>query len=95
MPVKFGKSVAVRDRNTGKTTIQHDYMKCKSTGELIEVFNKDGTRPKLRQKVKNKSSTTRSEHQNTQRATKRTSKHAERDEQKINSILYATPRRKI
>ena len=53
MPVKFGKSVAVRDRNTGKTTIQHDYMKCKSTGELIEVFNKDGTRPKLRQKVKN------------------------------------------
>lgn len=53
MPVKFGKSVAVRDRNTGKTTIQHDYMKCKPTGELIEVFNKDGTRPKLRQKVKN------------------------------------------
>lgn len=53
MPVKFGKSVAVRDRNTGKITIQHDYMKCKSTGELIEVFNKEGTRPKLRQKVKN------------------------------------------
>ena len=53
MPVKFGKSVANFDRATKKTTIVHDYMKCKSIEELIEAFNKEGTRPKLRQKVKN------------------------------------------
>ena len=52
MPVKFGKSVAVRDRNTGKITIQHDYMKCKSTQDLIDAYNKPVI-PKLRQKVKN------------------------------------------
>ena len=53
MPVKFGKSVANFDRATKKTTIVHDYMKCKSIEVLIEAFNKEGTRPKLRQKVKN------------------------------------------
>ena len=53
MPVKFGKSIANFDRATKKTTIVHDYMKCKSIAELIEAFNKEGTRPKLRQKVKN------------------------------------------
>lgn len=53
MPVKFGKSVANFNRTTKKTTIVHDYMKCKSVEELIEAFNKEGTRPKLRQKVKN------------------------------------------
>ena len=48
MPVKFGKSIANFDRATKKTTIVHDYMKCKSIAELIEAFNKEGTRPKLR-----------------------------------------------
>ena len=52
MPVKYGKSVVVKDRNTGKLTTQHEYMKCKSTAELIGAFNKPVV-PKLRQKVKN------------------------------------------
>ena len=52
MPVKFGKSVVVKDRNTGKLTKQHEYMKCKSTQELIDAYNKPVI-PKLRQKVKN------------------------------------------
>lgn len=52
MPVKFGKSVVVKDRNTGKLTTQHEYMKCKSTAELIDAYNKPVI-PKLRQKVKN------------------------------------------
>lgn len=52
MPVKYGKSVVVKDRNTGKLTTQHEYMKCKSTAELIDAYNKPVV-PKLRQKVKN------------------------------------------
>lgn len=53
MPVKFGKTSSSYDRATGKTSLVHDYMKCKSNAELIEAYNKDGTKPKLRQKVKN------------------------------------------
>ena len=53
MPVKFGKTSSNYDRATGKTTLVHDYMKCKSNAELIEAYNKGGTKPKLRQKVKN------------------------------------------
>ena len=53
MPVKFGKTSSNYDSATGKTTLVHDYMKCKSNAELIEAYNKDGTKPKLRQKVKN------------------------------------------
>ena len=53
MPVKFGKSQVRVDRQTKKVTIEHEYMKCKSNAELIDAYNKDGTKPKLRQKVKN------------------------------------------
>lgn len=52
MPVKYGKSVVIKDRNTGKLTTQHEYMKCKTTAELIDAYNKPVI-PKLRQKVKN------------------------------------------
>ncbi len=52
MPIKFGKSVKKIDRNTKKVTIEHEYMKCKSTKDLIEAYNKPVI-PKLRQKVKN------------------------------------------
>ena len=41
MPVKFGKTSSNYDRATGKTTLVHDYMKCKSNAELIEAYNKD------------------------------------------------------
>jgi len=53
MPIKFSKSVAVRDRNTGKVTIQHDYIKNKSDADLLAAYEKESTLPKLRQKVKN------------------------------------------
>ena len=53
MPVKFGKTSKQVDRNTKKVTIVHEYMKVKSNDELIEVYNKDGQKPKLKQKVKN------------------------------------------
>ena len=53
MPVKFGKSQVKVDRNTKKVTIEHEYMKCQSIDTLIEAYNKEGQRPKLKQKVKN------------------------------------------
>ena len=52
MPVKFGKSQVRVDRATKKVTIEHEYMKCQSIDKLIEAYNKDGQRPKLKQKVK-------------------------------------------
>ena len=52
MPVKFGKTSKQVDRNTKKVTVVHDYMKCKSTKDLIDAYNKPVI-PKLRQKVKN------------------------------------------
>mgnify|MGYP001484701907 CR=1 FL=1 len=52
MPIKFGKTSKQIDRATKKVTIVHEYMKCKSTQELIEAYNKP-VKPKLRQKVKN------------------------------------------
>ena len=53
MPVKFGKTSKQVDRNTKKVTIVHEYMKVKSNDELIEAYNKDGQKPKHKQKVKN------------------------------------------
>jgi len=52
MPIKFGKTSKQVDRNTKKVTIVHEYMKCKTTQELIDAYNKPVI-PKLRQKVKN------------------------------------------
>ena len=53
MPIKFGKTTKQVDRQTKKVSIVHEYIKCKSIQELIDAYNKEGTKPKLRQKVKN------------------------------------------
>jgi|TARA_B100000212_G_C27378087_1_gene535610 Cu/Ag efflux protein CusF len=53
MPVKFGKTSKQVDRQTKKVTIVHEYMKSQSIDTLIETYNKEGTKPKLKQKVKN------------------------------------------
>ena len=52
MPVKFGKTSKQIDRQTKKVSIVHEYMKCQSTTDLIDAYNKPVI-PKLRQKVKN------------------------------------------
>ena len=52
MPIKFGKTTKRYERATKKTTVEHDYMKCKSNADLLEAYNKP-VKPKLRQKVKN------------------------------------------
>lgn len=53
MPIKFGKSMVQINRETKKKTIVHEYIKVKTKQELIDAYNKEGIRPKLRQKVKN------------------------------------------
>lgn len=53
MPVKFGKSQSLRNRETGKVTVVHKYMKSTPTPELVEAMDKSNTTPKLRQKIKN------------------------------------------
>ncbi len=53
MPIKLSKSVAVRNRQTGKIEVQHNYIHTVSTKELIEKYNNDNTRPKVKQKIKN------------------------------------------
>ena len=50
MPIKLTKSASVRDRATGKITVQHDYIKSHSTKDLIEKYN-TGTKPKVKQTI--------------------------------------------
>ena len=52
MAIKLTKSASVRDRTTGKITVQHDYIKSHSTKDLIEKYN-TGTKLKVKQKIKN------------------------------------------
>tara|TARA_B100001057_G_scaffold175327_1_gene175937 strand:+ start:4234 stop:4419 length:186 start_codon:yes stop_codon:yes gene_type:complete len=51
--MKFKPSQVVKDRQTGKLTTQHFYMKSTSTKELLEALEKSNTQPKLKQKVRN------------------------------------------
>jgi hypothetical protein len=51
MPVKFGMSQVVIDRNTKKKSVKHEYMKTKSTAELIAFYN-ENKRPRLKRKVR-------------------------------------------
>ena len=36
MPTKYGKTQKRVDRQTKKVTVEHEYIKCKSTADLIE-----------------------------------------------------------
>lgn len=51
-PVKFGKTHKSYDRMTKKNSMVYDYMKCKSNADLIEAYNKDSIKPKLKAKVR-------------------------------------------
>ena len=53
MPIKLGKSIAVRNRQTGKIETNHPWITGFSKAELIEKYNADNTRPKDKQKIKN------------------------------------------
>ena len=53
MPVKYKPTQKVVQRGSKKVTTTHYYMKTQSLKELLECYNNDNTKPKLRQKVKN------------------------------------------
>ena len=53
MPVKYKPTQSVVQRGTSKVVTTHYYMKTQSLKELLECYNNDNTKPKLRQKVKN------------------------------------------
>jgi len=53
MPIKFKPSAVVRDRQTGKPVTEHYFIKCMSQKELFEELNKDNTKPKVKQKIRN------------------------------------------
>ena len=53
MAIKLTKSQSIRDRNTGKVTVQHDYVKSHPVLDLIEKYNSGNLKPKVKQKVKN------------------------------------------
>ena len=53
MAIKLGKSVTIKDRNTGKLTTEHSYIKMIAIKELIEKFNNANTRKRDKQKIKN------------------------------------------
>ena len=48
MPTKLKPSSKSYDRQTKKTTIKHYYIKGVSKDELIELYNQERTKPKLK-----------------------------------------------
>ena len=53
MPTKLKPSVIKIDRNTKQKTVEHFYMKTMPQAELFELLNKDMTKPKVKQKIRN------------------------------------------
>ena len=53
MPVKYKPTQEVVQRGTKQVVTTHFYMKTQTIKELLECYNNDNTKPKLRQKVKN------------------------------------------
>ena len=52
VPIKFGPTVKKWRRGSGKPEWEYNYMKCKSKSDLIEAFNSERTKPKLRAKIR-------------------------------------------
>jgi len=52
MPTKLKPSVKHWDRKTGKTTVEHFYIKNTKLEELLDIINSDRANPKLRIKCK-------------------------------------------
>jgi len=53
VPTKLRPSSNTYNRMTGKTTLEHYYIKNISQKELFEELNKDNTKPKVKQKIRN------------------------------------------
>ena len=53
MPTKLKKSEKVRNKQTGKVTVEHFYIKCASTKDLVALLDNEYTKPKVKQKIRN------------------------------------------
>jgi len=53
MPIKFKQSTTIRDRVTGKTQVQHYYMKSMTIKELNDYIESSNAKKKVIQKCKN------------------------------------------
>ena len=53
MPIKLRPSSTLRDKASGKKVTQHSYMKSTPLKELLDIYTKSNTQPKIRQKVRN------------------------------------------
>jgi hypothetical protein len=53
MPIKFKQSTKIRDRVTGKTQVQHYYMKSMTIKELNDYIESSNAKKKVIQKCKN------------------------------------------
>ena len=53
MPIKFKETQTTVDRATGKKSTRNFYMKSTPLKELLDVYTKSNTQPKIRQKVRN------------------------------------------
>ncbi len=53
MPTKFKPSQDIRDRQTGKITTQHFWIKGMPKSELFEYINSSNGKPKIKQKCRN------------------------------------------
>ena len=53
MPIKYKRSQKHRDKNTGKISVEHFYLKALDLKKLQEIFDNENTAKKLKQKVKN------------------------------------------
>jgi len=52
MPEKLKKSVKTFSKKTGKTKVEHFYLKAISLKELEDIINAPNTKPKVREKCK-------------------------------------------
>ena len=53
MPIKLKPSVKIRDRATGKFSIEHYYLKCMTIKELNDYIESPSSKKKIIQKCKN------------------------------------------
>lgn len=53
MPIKLKNSAKIRDRATGKTTVEHYYLKCMTLKELNDYIESSSAKKKVIQKCKN------------------------------------------
>ena len=52
MPIKLKPSTTRRDKINRKLITEHTYIKAQSKKVLLEMFNHQGTQPKVKQKIR-------------------------------------------